>query len=145
MVFAEKIITALARGTAHTRWRDFLDLYVLIRRHLVDAQTLRTSMLRVAQYRGVPLSPLRPELAGFPEIAQSRWLAWLRRRRLEAPADFATVLELVLSFADPVIGDAPTMSSWNPLEGAWAVQYDGCRLSGHSCAKGQSGRAILLA
>lgn len=39
MVFAEKIVTALARGTANTRWRDFLDLYVLIRRHDVDAQT----------------------------------------------------------------------------------------------------------
>lgn len=33
MVLAEKIVTALSRGTANTRWRDFLDLYVLIRRH----------------------------------------------------------------------------------------------------------------
>jgi hypothetical protein len=56
MVFAEKIVTALARGTANTRWRDFLDLYVLIRRHAVDAQTLRTSMQHVAEYRSVPLS-----------------------------------------------------------------------------------------
>ena len=78
MVFAEKIVTAIALGTANTRWRDFLDLYVLIRRHAVDAQTLRTSMQHVAQYRGVPLSPLKPALAGFPDIAQSRWLAWLR-------------------------------------------------------------------
>jgi len=78
MVFAEKIVTALARGTANTRWRDFLDLYVLIQRHAVDAETLRTSMQHVAQYRGVPLSPLKPALAGFPDIAQSRWLAGLR-------------------------------------------------------------------
>lgn len=56
MVFAEKIVTAIARGTANTRWRDFLDLYVLIRSHAVDAQTLRTSMQHVAQYRDVPLS-----------------------------------------------------------------------------------------
>lgn len=92
MVFAEKIVTALARGTANTRWRDFLDLYVLIRRHAVNAQTLRTSMQHVAQYRGVPLSPLRPALTGFSEIAQSRWFAWLRKQRLDAaaPAEFAT-------------------------------------------------------
>lgn len=122
MVFAEKIVTALARGTANTRWRDFLDLYVLIRRHAVDAQTLRTSMQHVAQYRGVPLSPLKPALAGFPEIAQSRWFSWLRKQRLEAgtPADFATVLKVVVSFADPVIGNDPTVTMWNPFEQAWS-------------------------
>jgi predicted nucleotidyltransferase component of viral defense system len=122
MVFAEKIVTALARGTANTRWRDFLDLYVLIRRHAVDAQTLRTSMQHVAQYRGVPLSPLKPALAGFPEIAQSRWFSWLRKQRLEAgtPADFATVLEVVISFADPLISSDPAAATWNPLEQAWS-------------------------
>lgn len=79
-------------------------------------------MQGVAQFRGVPLAPLRPALVGFPEIAQRRWLAWLRKQRLEAaaPADFASVLELVISFADPVIGDDPTMSSWSPLERAWS-------------------------
>ena len=121
MVFAEKIITALARGTANTRWRDFLDLYVLIRRHGVEARTLRASMQSVAQYRGIPLSPLESTLIGFPEIAQSRWLAWLRKQRLEsaAPEDFATVLELVVSFADPLLSDDQTMTSWNPLKRVW--------------------------
>ena len=121
MVFAEKIVTAIARGTANTRWRDFLDLYVLIRSHAVDAQTLRTSMQHVAQYRDVPLSPLRLAFAGFPEIAQSRWFAWLRKQRLEtsAPAEFATVLELVISFADRLISNDPTATIWNPLKGAW--------------------------
>jgi predicted nucleotidyltransferase component of viral defense system len=121
MVFAEKIVTALTRGTANTRWRDFLDLYVLIRRHAVDAETLRTSIRHVAQYRGVSLSPLKPALAGFPDIAQSRWLAWLRKQRLEtaAPAEFATVLELVISFADPLISNDPSATTWNPFAEAW--------------------------
>ena len=122
MVLAEKIVTALARGTANTRWRDFLDLYVLIRRHAVDAQTLRTSMEHVAQYRGVPLSPLRLALAGLPEIAHSRWFAWLRKQRLETsvPAEFATVIELVISFADPLISNDPSATQWNPFQRAWS-------------------------
>jgi hypothetical protein len=122
MVLAEKIVTALARGTANTRWRDFLDLYVLIRRHAIDAQTLRTSMQHVAHYRGVPLSPLKPALAGFPEIAQGRWIAWLRKQRLDtaAPAEFAKVLEVVVSFADPLISNDPTVTMWNPFEQAWS-------------------------
>ncbi len=122
MVLAEKIVTALARGTANTRWRDFLDLYVLVRRYAVEAQTLRTSMQRVAQHRGLPLGPLRPVLVGYPDIAQSRWLAWLRKQRLDAvaPAEFSLVLEVVTSFADPVIlgaGTAP--GSWDPLNSTW--------------------------
>jgi AbrB family looped-hinge helix DNA binding protein len=33
MVCSEKIVTAVARGTVDTRWRDFADLYLLTRRH----------------------------------------------------------------------------------------------------------------
>lgn len=31
MVHAEKIVTALVRGTANTRWRDFADLYLFLK------------------------------------------------------------------------------------------------------------------
>jgi len=38
MVLAEKIITALERGTANTRWRDFVDIYLLTGRNAINAQ-----------------------------------------------------------------------------------------------------------
>ena len=121
MVLAEKIVTALARGTANTRWRDFLDIYVLVRRHSVHAQTLRTSMQHVAQYRGITLEPLRPLLLGYPDIAQQRWLAWKRKHHLDAkaPAEFSTVLELVISFADPVLVSGAAPGTWEPLRRKW--------------------------
>jgi len=75
MVLAEKIVTALARGTANTRWRDFVDMYVLVRRHAVNAPTLRESIQRVARYRGINIAPLGPTLSGYAEVAQSRWVA----------------------------------------------------------------------
>jgi hypothetical protein len=68
MVLAEKIVTALERGTANTRWRDFVDIYVLTRHYQIDAQTLESSMQRVAQFRGVVLTPLRTALAGYPRL-----------------------------------------------------------------------------
>jgi predicted nucleotidyltransferase component of viral defense system len=40
MVLAEKIVTAIARGTANTRWRDFVDIYTLALRHNIDGKTL---------------------------------------------------------------------------------------------------------
>lgn len=83
MVLAEKIATAIARGTANTRWRDFVDLYVLAIRHPVSGATVRASLDRVAQYRKLTLEPLASVLEGYSEIAQARWVAWLRKQRLE--------------------------------------------------------------
>jgi hypothetical protein len=40
MVLAEKLVTAIDRGQANTRWRDFADVYVLTQAHPVDANDL---------------------------------------------------------------------------------------------------------
>ena len=54
MVLAEKIVTALERGTVNTRWRDFVDIYVLTGRYAINSQKLKSSMQRVAQFRNGP-------------------------------------------------------------------------------------------
>ena len=121
MVLAEKIVTALERGTASTRWRDFVDIYVLTGRYAINAQTLKSSMQRVAQFRNADLTTLRATLNGYPAIAQTRWRAWLRKQRLDSviPTDFSIVLERVASFADPLIVGDSAQSDWNPLQGKW--------------------------
>jgi len=124
MVLAEKVATAIARGTANTRWRDFVDLYVLAMRHLVNGATLHASLNRVAQYRKLALAPLASVLAGYPEIAQTRWAAWLKKQRLEAtiPTEFSVVLDNVISFADPIIsGQARALGSWDPVQRRWRL------------------------
>ena len=40
MVHAEKIVTAIQRGVANTRWRDFGDVWTLSRRHPISASDL---------------------------------------------------------------------------------------------------------
>jgi hypothetical protein len=101
MVLAEKIVTAIARGTANTRWRDFVDIYALVRRHGTAAEILQTSLIGVAQYRGTELASLHSVLAGYAGLAQQRWLAWLRKNRLEStiPTEFSNVLDQVRKFA----------------------------------------------
>jgi Nucleotidyl transferase AbiEii toxin, Type IV TA system len=57
MVYAEKIVTALQRGTSNTRWRDFADLYLLTGRHQVEGAELQGALSEVAAYvssHGVP-------------------------------------------------------------------------------------------
>ncbi|MFM8390515.1 MAG: nucleotidyl transferase AbiEii/AbiGii toxin family protein, partial [Actinomycetota bacterium] len=50
MVLAEKIVTAMERGTANTRWRDFVDVVGIARRQFVDGSALTNSANRVADF-----------------------------------------------------------------------------------------------
>jgi predicted nucleotidyltransferase component of viral defense system len=122
MVLAEKIVTAIERASANTRWRDFLDIYVLTSRNPVSAATLQQSLVRVAEHRQADLAAIHHALTGYAALAQPRWLAWLKKNRLEAtvPGDFAAVLDRLSAFADPVITSEAPQLTWNPLAHEWA-------------------------
>lgn len=112
LIIAEKIITALQRGTANTRWRDFVDVVQLCDQPF-DTDAATESIRRVAAFRGVSLQPLRDALAGYPEIAQAKWAAWRRKQHLAdtAPASFADLLDQLTDHADPLLQRAATSGS----------------------------------
>ena len=122
MVHAEKIVTAVARGTTSTRWRDFADLYLLARHHPVDGAELGDSIRHVAQYRGTRLAPLAETLDGYGTLGQQRWEAWRRKQRLDdrLPAQFGDVVAAVVAFADPAITNTVTAQAWDPAAGTWS-------------------------
>ena len=127
MVHAEKIVTAVARGTVNTRWRDFADVYLLSRRHPLIGADLTDSVRQVARHRQVELLPLARVLDGYGEIGQARWAAWRRKQQLEdrVPDQFAEVVSAVVSFADPVITDTAAALAWDPASGVWSSVPDG--------------------
>ncbi|MGH8979841.1 MAG: nucleotidyl transferase AbiEii/AbiGii toxin family protein [Acidimicrobiales bacterium] len=126
MVHAEKIVTAVARGTVNTRWRDFADIYLLSRRHSLAGADLAGSVRQVARHRQVELVPLDRVLDGYGEIGQARWAAWRRKQRLEdrLPDQFAEVVAAVGRFADPVVTDTAAGLAWDPARGAWLLATD---------------------
>lgn len=81
MVLAEKLVTAMQRGTANTRWRDFLDVYTLTGQptHTSAETEIRESLTAVAQHRATELIPIATLLDTYPPVAQSKWSAWLRK------------------------------------------------------------------
>ena len=93
MVIAEKLVTALQRGRASTRWRDFADLFLLVAGDLPEADVIE-AVRAVASYRGVTVRPLADVLAGMPEEVQARWATWRERQGAQhrVPEDFAAVL-----------------------------------------------------
>jgi len=121
MVYAEKIVTAVERGLANTRWRDFADVYLLSRAHDADGAELVTAITTVAEHRQAGSVSLATSLAGFAGLAQSRWAAWRRRQLLDGllPEDFAEVLDAVTAFADPCLRPDAVPGVWDATAGRW--------------------------
>lgn len=104
LILAEKIVTTLQRGTANTRWRDFVDIAQLAQRD-VDNDMLVESITRVAAHRQVPVRPLSEALPGYHHVAQARWVAWRRKQGLTGatPDHFGDLLDQVMAFTDPLL------------------------------------------
>ena len=126
MVHAEKLVTAIQRGTVNTRWRDFADIYLLSHHQPVDANALRAALTAVANHRGVELAPLAGVLAGYSQTpgVSAKWAIWRRRQQLDdrLPEAFADVLIQVFAFADPAISGAAVDATWRPDDLAWVQQ-----------------------
>lgn len=121
MVHAEKIVTAVARGQANTRWRDFADIYVLSRSHDVDGPLIHGALNVVAAHRSVQLAPLSDSLRGYGQREQPRWARWREKHHLQTllPDDFATVLDAVCAFADPVLTQSVNDRTWHADRQVW--------------------------
>lgn len=121
MVIAEKLVTAVQRGTANTRWRDFVDLHRIVRsRRLPGAQLIASTRL-VADYRLATLAPLRAVLDGFGAVAQPRWAAWRTKQKLEdeAPERIDDLVDFLVAFADPILDGTAETRIWDPSASAW--------------------------
>jgi hypothetical protein len=121
MVHAEKILTAVERGTANTRWRDFADIATLAAHHDIDGTDLDTALHTVATHRRVRVEPLAELLADYPTLVQRKWAAWVRKQQLDdrLPEDFADVLAAVTAFADPALMDSVKGKTWDAAERIW--------------------------
>lgn len=122
MVLAEKIVTAIERGTANTRWRDFVDIAALAGNREVDADRVRGSIRAVADHREATLAPLEDVLAGYADLAQDRWARWRRKQHLAdaTPERFEDLLALVIALVDPLIAGHVVGRTWRPPWASWS-------------------------
>ena len=121
MLLAEKIVTILDRGTANTRWRDFLDILSISQELAVDDNDLMLSIETVSTYRSVELKQISIVLDGIERISQAKWSSWRKRQRLEglSPDDFADLVDKIDAFASPAINGLVKGKVWDPVNQAW--------------------------
>ena len=117
LILAEKIVTAIQRGTANTRWRDFVDIASLAPTQ-IDTDTLAEAIKRVANHRQTEIEPLAEILDGYAQAAQPKYAAWRRKHRLDsAPAEFKELLTSVIAYTDPILQTATGTKHGSDAEG----------------------------
>jgi hypothetical protein len=121
MALAEKIVTAIERGTANTRWRDFADIATIANTREILADEFAKSVATVAKHRRVNLKPLAVVLGAMGPFAQTRWAVWRRKQHLEdsTPEEFQDLLDQCFAFADPVLGGEAAGRRWVPSDHSW--------------------------
>lgn len=108
-IIAEKGVTILERGTASTRWRDYVDIVRLAETRDLDLDELRRSAEAVARHRNVDLQPIGEAVDGYGAEQQPKWAAWRRKQKVEATTeeDLDDQMARVASTLDPIFGGEP--------------------------------------
>ncbi|QXT64050.1 nucleotidyl transferase AbiEii/AbiGii toxin family protein [Tessaracoccus palaemonis] len=121
MVLAEKIVTAIERGSENTRWRDFVDIASITSTRTIEADMLRHAMGVCADYRQAKLESLGPVAERMSIAAQAKWAVWRRKQRLgeSTPESFADLLLECVRFCDPVLSGSATNATWDPRSRTW--------------------------
>lgn len=121
-VLAEKITTAVTRGEANTRDRDWADLWRLTGVHGVSGTVMTNALRRTATFRDVPLIPLAERLGALVDRRTVPYRRWLRRQGHDGtsyPDQFADVVHDVLAFTEPLLNGTATEQHWKPEQRRW--------------------------
>ena len=121
LTLAEKIATMMSRRELNTRDRDFADVWTLSRTLSVDAATLRTAIVEVAEHRGHDIVPLSEALAEMPD-RQAPYGAMLSRMAYQRPLpqSWRELLADVGGFVDPLVADTDgRLTTWDPIDRVW--------------------------
>jgi len=130
-VVAEKLEAMVSLGVTNSRMKDFFDLRTLAASRNFDLESLVAAVRATFERRGTPLTEDDPLVltTGFlsePE-REVQWRAFLRRSRLEAPVDAATVTEDLRRFLLPVLR-AAAAGSFTPMRweasGPWRAMTE---------------------
>jgi predicted nucleotidyltransferase component of viral defense system len=119
---AEKLVTAMQRRETSTRDRDFADVWVASRRHVIAAAELRRNVMVVANQRQQPIIPMAEALRNMPD-RQREYAAMVERMSYLSPPPkrWTDLLDGVIRFADPLLLDADgSLESWDSERLEWA-------------------------
>ncbi|MBQ7515505.1 MAG: nucleotidyl transferase AbiEii/AbiGii toxin family protein [Schwartzia sp.] len=120
---AEKLEAIVRIGEWNSRYKDFYDIHILSRKFTFSFSELQAAVLETFKNRGtspaVDLVSFSNEFTGNP-LHQSRWKAFLRKKKALVDISLQDAMQELLQFAQPLFGkEAQKMNHWNPSTMRW--------------------------
>ena len=105
-VIAEKFEAIVQLGYGNSRYKDFYDVYILATTHAFDGNMLKQAIIETFSHRNTGFEDVvafEPDF-GEDSIRQSRWRAFVRKKKTIVDVELEEVLELLRNFLKPVVG-----------------------------------------
>lgn len=104
-VIAEKFEAIVSLGDANSRYKDFYDIYILADRYDFDGTELKEAIRETFEHRETGFEDIYAFTDDFisSEIHQTRWKAFLKKKKALVNAELIDVVDLLRTLLLPVV------------------------------------------
>lgn len=124
-VISEKFEAIVSLGDANSRYKDFYDIYILADRYDLDGTELKEAVRKTFEHRGTCFDDIFAFTDDFlaSEIHQSRWKAFLKKKKALVNAKLEDVVDLLKTLLLPVVesitGNNDYTTKWDHESRSW--------------------------
>lgn len=124
-VIAEKFEAIVSLGLVNSRYKDFYDIYVIIGEYNLSGTEIMVAIKETFEHRGTSYDDIVVFEEGFADdpVRQSRWKAFIKKKKALVNVSFDEVIEFLKRFAEPVVdaitAEADYEKQWYCKDSKW--------------------------
>lgn len=124
-VISEKFEAIVSLGDANSRYKDFYDIFILADRYDFDGIELKEAIRETFEHRGTGFDDIFAFTDDFlvSEIHQSRWKAFLKKKKALVNVELEKVVSLIktmlLPIVDSIASGTEYTSKWDYTLRSW--------------------------
>lgn len=124
-VISEKFEAIVSLGDANSRYKDFYDIFILADRYDFDGIELKEAIRETFEHRGTGFDDIFAFTDDFlvSEIHQSRWKAFLKKKKALVNVELEKVVSLIktmlLPIVDSIASGTEYTSKWDHTTRSW--------------------------
>lgn len=126
-VISEKFEAIVSLGDANSRYKDFYDIYILADRYDFNGTELKEAIRETFEHRGTAFDDIFAFTDDFSasEIHQSRWKAFLKKKKTLVNVELEEVISLLKTMLLPIVNSIASgmeyrdPSKWDHISRSW--------------------------
>lgn len=124
-VISEKFEAIVSLGDANSRYKDFYDIFILADRYDFDGIELKEAIRETFEHRGTGFDDIFAFTDDFlvSEIHQSRWKAFLKKKKALVNVELEKVVSLIktmlLPIVESIVSGTEYTSKWDHTLRSW--------------------------